>query len=69
MFALLVACAIGQANSDPVAAERAWLFSTLEADLKAKGHADPARLQQVREQIGRLTPVELQSLVDLYTKV
>jgi len=66
MFALLVACALGQASSDPVMAQRTWLFNALEADLQAKGQTDPARLPQVREQIGRLTPNELQTLVNLY---
>jgi len=66
MFALLVACALGQASSDPVSAQRTWLFNALEADLQAKGQNDPAQLQQSREQIGRLTPSELQTLVNLY---
>jgi hypothetical protein len=66
MFALLVACVLGQASSDPVLAQRTSFFNALKADLQAKGQVDPAGIQQTREQIGRLTPNELQTLVTLY---
>jgi hypothetical protein len=66
MLALLVACVLGQASADQVLAQRTWLFNALEADLQAKGQSDPAQLQQTREQIGRLTPDELQALINLY---
>jgi len=66
MLALLVACVLGQASSDPVLAQRTSFFHALEADLQAKGQVDPAGLQQTREQIGRLTPNELHTLAALY---
>jgi hypothetical protein len=69
MLALLVACVLGQASSDPVFSQRTWLFASLKSDLEAKGQTDPAQLQQAREQIGRLTPDELQTLVNLYQRL
>ena len=69
MLALLVACALGQASSDPVLSQRTWLFASLKSDLEAKGQTDPAQLQTAREQIGRLTPDELQTLVNLYQQL
>ena len=52
--------------ADPVLAQRTWLFNALKSDLEAKGQTDPAQLQQAREQIGRLSADELQTLVNLY---
>ena len=69
MLALLVACVIGQASSDPVISQRTWLFASLKSDLEAKGQTNPTQLQQAREQIGRLTPDELQTLVNLYQRL
>ena len=67
MIVLLLALAIGQANSDTVQQQREQLLAHLLADMQASGKYDASRYEQARQQVARLSADEVGKLAAYYS--